>query len=65
MWEGLIIACDILISMINMIKKGVAVVVGIISIYNCFLLHNSHFFLPTVTHDLDVVVKGNLSVFRI
>lgn len=35
-----------------------------ISVYNCFLLPNSHLFSP-VTHDLDVVVKGNLSLFRI
>lgn len=44
-------------------KKGVW---GIISIHNRLLLSNSHFFfLFTVTHDLDVVVKGNLSLFRI
>lgn len=45
-------------------RKGVAFV-GKMSIYNWFLIPISHFVLPTVTHDLDVVVKGNLSLFEI
>ncbi len=64
MGECLIIPCDILICMINWGKKGVSVA-GLSPIHKCFLLPNSHFFLHTVTHDLDVVVKGNLSLLRI
>lgn len=65
MGECLIIPCDILISMINITKKNGVSVIGLFSIYKCRLLPNTHFFLHTVTHDLDVVVKGNLSLFRI
>lgn len=38
--------------------------------FGCFpftiilVLRNSHLFVPAVTHDLDVVVKGNLFLLR-
>lgn len=59
-WECLIISCDILISMINKNLKRC---------HCCWdNLHLQLFSLTfsfTVTHDLDVVVKGNLSLFSI
>ena len=59
----LIIPCDILITVINGRKK--ICLSWLIFLHNFFSSLNSHCSPPAVTHDLDVVVKGNLSLFRI
>lgn len=60
-WGCLIIPCDILISVFNKIKKSCQCSRDNLV---AFLLPSSHI-SPSVTHDLDVVVKGDLSLFMI
>lgn len=62
------LSCDILMSMINAFAKKKRKKEVLLLFFGCFpiilVLRNSHLFVPVVTHDLDVVVKGNLFLLR-